>query len=285
MSLATINKKTTDEKLQGPRTRFWASRTLFLLCLVCSCGLLGWAARYFIRLSEQKLGRSQFKAIAERVLVGARETLLRRRSSAVTMSTIYGSLFPNQEDWPFVGLEQFDLISRHLGLTASGMNGENDFEQGLGVANFLTPDQVEDFNNYQRDYLDTYFPHIPARSVYKYPSSYTLPNGTVVQLMPLPTSEFNISAPVSRLYAPHTKGANVMLDLFSSHTFRPAIEYFLRVSSLNDTSTETWDCGVFSAPFSVPTDPLGVGPSSSYIHPIFPANPPKQVSYDSHSRV
>lgn len=258
-----------------PRSQVWVSRTLFLCCFVSSAILLGWAARFFSRKSEQQLGRGKFKAIAERVLAGARETLLRRRSSIVAMATLHGSLFPNRADWPFVALEDFDEIARQLGFTASGLIDE---DQGLAVANFMSPDQVENFTTFQSDYLTTNYPHLEEHSIYQLKkSTYILPNGTVVA-RPVPDSKFTVVAPLTREYAPNTEESKIMLDLFSVGLYQNVIEYYLQ-QPLNDSNDrEMMDCGVLSAPIKVQSDPAELGPSSIYTHPIYPADSRDQVS-------
>lgn len=241
--------------------KVWVNRLSFISCLIVSAVVLAWAAHFFLDGTEQQLGRSQFAAIAERALAGARDTLVRKRSGAATIASLYSTLFPNATQWPFVAIPQFNAIAQHISLTSGGFNGELESGQGLGVVIFLQPEEIEAFNEFNRDYLERNHP--PARGVYRVP--FAFPNGT---LRALPPSPYNISAPIAQIYGPESLSQYIMLDTFPTQLYRPMIEHFLSMSG--EPNDEKY-CGIFSNPLPLRAVPVEYGPTSHYAHPIFPA--------------
>ena len=235
--------------------------------------MLGWASNHFLRRSETELGRSQFAAIAERALAGAQDALLRRRSGAATVASLYSNLFPDAEQWPFVSIPRYNAIATEISFTSSGFSGEDEnLGQGLGVAQIVIPDQVDEFNEFQKDYLNTYFP--PARPVFSLPPV-VLADGRVV---PLPPSQYNITVPLSAIYGPQTGGDHAMLDLFSTPLYRPIIDQYLRsADSATAADSNLLKCGILSRPVIAADDDPSIGPKSLYTHPICPTNDPSTV--------
>ena len=253
--------------------KVWLSRISFICCLVGSAVVLGWAAFYFLRASEQQLGQSQFTAIAERALDNAEDVTRRRRSAAETLASLYGDLYPNATQWPFVSLPHFNKVASGISLTSSGYRSDETTGQSLGITMFISgEDEVKEFNNFRADYMDTYFP--PARPVHKL-EPLVLPDGSVVPVTP---SRFNVTAPLSAMSGNREQfQPYMMLDLFSTPVFRPIIDHYLKGEARNATTDSL--CGIFSRPILDPDRLLlEDGPASHYTHPIVPSNDPATVS-------
>ena len=248
-----------------------------MLSLVASAAVLGWAAHHFLQQKEQQLGTSQFESVAERALVGAQQTLRRRRSGTAALATLHASLFPNASDWPFVAVPNYNVIAREISWTSSGLE-DTPFGHALYLVPLLRPDQVDDFNTFQETYLETYYP--PARDVYELPP-FTFPNGTVLSLPPSP---YNVVAPFSQVYTPQPEHEQfIMLDIFATALFRPSIIHHLQLADERQANTFTAaaddddsGCGIYTHLVRQAADPT-VGPISHYTHPVYPNDSPSTV--------
>ena len=242
-------------------------RCFFLACLGLSAVVLGWTAHYHQSRSEKELAENQFQAIAERAAFSVRETTLRSQAANAAVATLYANSFPDAEEWPFVSIERYNAIAEPISRTAAGDTGI-----GLGVVAFMEPDQVDDFNVFQADYLETYFGSaaIPKR-VYEFPAEN--------RESPLLPSDLNVSAPIFQSFGPIAE-KTIMLDLFTTTLFRSVIENHIQIAEQNADKEEKVQHGIFSDFVrNVPgrnTD--AVGPSFYYTHPIYPVNNKSTVS-------
>jgi hypothetical protein len=147
---SVVNHKAPYRKAYGPGSNVWVGRLLFISCLATAAAVLGYLTNKFLTDSETDLAEKQFESIADRALDTAAEITLRKRLGTVTMASIAGFEFPNKEAWPYVNINGYETISSQLIETSSG--------RGMGFCPLVTPDQLDDFEDFAYQYLESKFP-------------------------------------------------------------------------------------------------------------------------------
>jgi hypothetical protein len=148
---SVVNHKAPYRKAYGPGSNVWVGRLLFISCLAAVAAVLGYLTNKFLTDSETDLAEKQFESIADRALMDtAAEITLRKRLGTVTMASIAGFEFPNKEAWPYVNINRYETISSQLIETSSG--------RGMGFCPLVTPDQLDDFEDFAYQYLESKFP-------------------------------------------------------------------------------------------------------------------------------
>ncbi|CAB9500953.1 respiration control sensor protein ArcB [Seminavis robusta] len=124
--------------------RVMASRLVFLTCLLVVCILLGVGAHRLLTDSETQLAHEQFNAIATRALEEALQITLRKRLGVKAMAAVMSYQFPDAAQWPNVSMVGFDDIAKSI----MDVSAVNKTLKHLGLCPFVTPDQLEAFEDY-----------------------------------------------------------------------------------------------------------------------------------------
>lgn len=122
----------------------------FILFLLASAAVLGWAAHYFLKEAENDIGVTRFASSSDRALETAREKASRQVSAARTNTAVIGNVYPDVEQYPFVAVSGFDDILANVQATAGGRDG--------GWAPLVKPEEVPEFEVFAYEYIEKYFP-------------------------------------------------------------------------------------------------------------------------------
>ena len=123
-----------------PRSHVSTSRLLFLLSLVGLAAVLGYATFRILTDAEERLAKEQFESIADRALDMSLDIALRQRQGLITLVSIVEQAYPNAEEWPFVQMKGFEVVSNNVILTSTG--------QAMGLLPVVKPDDLEEFQTF-----------------------------------------------------------------------------------------------------------------------------------------
>jgi hypothetical protein len=97
-----------------------------------------------------ELAERQFESIAERALYESSKITSRKVHAAEIMASIASNQNTNKEAWPFVTVSGYGYVSSELINISSG--------RGMALAPFVTPDQVEEFQDWAYGFFESEFP-------------------------------------------------------------------------------------------------------------------------------
>ena len=123
-----------------PRSRVSRSRVLFLVFLAGLAAILGFAANRMLTDAEERLAKEQFGSIAERALDMSLDIALRQRQGLITLVSMVEQAFPDVDEWPYVKINGFEVISNNVIKTSTG--------QDMGLLPIVKPEQLEEFQDF-----------------------------------------------------------------------------------------------------------------------------------------
>ena len=123
-----------------PRSRVSKSRVLFLVFLAGLAAILGFATNRMLTDAEERLAKEQFGSIAERALDMSLDIALRQRQGLITLVSMVEQAFPDVDEWPYVKINGFEVVSRNVIKTSTG--------QDMGLLPIVKPEQLEEFQDF-----------------------------------------------------------------------------------------------------------------------------------------
>lgn len=262
-----VNRKAPYRKAYRPGSNVWVGRVLFISSLAAVAAVLGYFTNKFLTDSETDLAEKQFESIADRALDTAAEITLRKRLGTVTMASIAGFESPNKQAWPFVTINGYETITSQIIETSSG--------RGMGFVPLVTPDQLDDFEDFAYHYLESKFPSEAqvgsssfGRGVYAIDEALNTSDNRYLDNRDGSTTW---QSP-NRLFAPmlqHNKGASsiLMLNTHYDSLRGQVIDNIIECSKNADRISTAAECGVITDIRYRKGEP-----GSLIMQPIYPAN-------------
>jgi hypothetical protein len=265
-----------------PSRAVWAGRIVFLLFLVSVATALGVLTWYLLTGAENELTESQFETIADRALDEAEGIAKRKRLGTISMASVVAQMSPDADVWPFITIPGFETISNNLIATSSGRD--------MGLAPFVTPEQLADFEDFIYDFYenkrDPPFPNGTATSSFGKGVWGLNPSlNTSDQRYHETDGTTHYESP-HKLFAPvihHPAGAHPIL-LFNAHfqkTRGEALDSIIDCSVMRAESDDpdSFICGVMTDMLILVESGSKPGPGALIFQPIYPANNKTVVSF------
>jgi hypothetical protein len=262
LSTATGSSVANYRKAYRPGSNVWVGRLLFISCLAAVAAVLGYLTNKFLTDSETDLAEKQFGSIADRALDTAASIVLRKRLGTVTMASIAGFEFPNKQAWPYVNINGYESIASQMIETSNG--------RSMGFCPLVTPDQLDDFEDFAYHYLESKFPPEAKAGINSFGKGVYAKDESDTPYLDNRDGSTTWQSP-NRLFAPmlqHNKGAVplLMLNLHSNSLRGQVIDDIIECSKNNtDRASTAAECGVV-------TDILNLRdePGSLIMQPIYP---------------
>ena len=121
------------------------SKIVFVIILLCFGALLGFVSHLVLKDKESDLSEAQFEAIAERALAEAVSSARRKLLATSTLASTVGQLLPDAEEWPFVYVKNYDVVSRNVLQLASP-------ESAVAFMPLVLPEQALKFEKMAYDF-------------------------------------------------------------------------------------------------------------------------------------
>jgi len=246
-------------------------RVIFTICLCGVAGGLGYLANRLLSEAETELAETQFDSIAVRALLSARDIAERKTEGSVTMATIMAFHFPNADAWPFVALENgYEEISTDLIETSDGRE--------MGMAPFVAPAQLSEFETFAYDYYESKFSNETAVSSFgKGVFGINPALGTSDNRYHETDGNTSYDSP-NKLFAPilhHNAGDHpaLMLNLHFQETRGVAIDEMIDCAEDRATTGDLMiECGSITDMLILTSQASEPGPGAVIFQPIYPAN-------------
>lgn len=251
------------------------SRFVFITGLVFVAAALAMAAFYILKSSETKQAEIRFESIAERALTSAAAIVERKKLGVVTMADTAAWAQPNANEWPFVIVPGWEELAKNARETSGA--------RSLGFCPFVTPDQLDDFEEFAYDYYynvrEPPFPNTTAvsdfgRGVWGLDKGSPWEDGKV----PANPDANNTWGSPNKVFSPILQHSHIWRVLMLNTNFEPTrgimIDELIRCSQDRAQAEDpsNFRCGVLTDMLNLASEEqVEFGPDSLLFEPIYPA--------------
>lgn len=109
-------KKANAESQQRRRSALRGVLILSLISAVAICSSLAWTQ---LKAAEENVGLKFYQSIAVSATDGAKLITERKFQGSEVMSTLFGEIFPNSSDWPFINFDGYIPIAQKVASLSS----------------------------------------------------------------------------------------------------------------------------------------------------------------------